>query len=82
MFYVYVIRSTKKKYHYIGYTSNLRKRLQEHNSGKTKSIKHLIPFELIYYEAYNTDNLARKREINLKKNAAAKEDLFKRLEIS
>jgi len=37
---------------------------------------------LIYYEAYNTDNLARKREINLKKNAAAKEDLFKRLEIS
>ncbi len=81
MFYVYVIRSTKKKYHYIGYTSNLRKRIQEHNGGKTKSIKHLTPFELIYYEAYNIDSLARKREINLKKNAAAKEDLFKRLEL-
>jgi putative endonuclease len=81
MFYVYVIRSTKKKYHYIGYTSDLRKRLEEHNSGKTKSIKHLIPFELIYYEAYNEDTLARSREIGLKKNSAAKEDLFKRLKI-
>lgn len=81
MFYVYVIRSMKEKYHYIGYTSHLRKRLEEHNSGKTKSIKHLVPFELLYYEAYATDTLARKREINLKKNSAAKEDLFKCLEI-
>ncbi len=81
MFYVYVIRSVKEDYHYIGYTSNLRKRLKEHDSGKTKSIKHLVPFELLYYESYEKDSLARKREINLKKNSAAKEELFKRLEI-
>lgn len=81
MFYVYVIRSTKKKYYYIGYTSDLRKRLKEHNCGKTKSIRHLTSFDLVYYEAYNSDALARKREVNLKKNSAAKEELFRRLEI-
>jgi predicted GIY-YIG superfamily endonuclease len=35
--------------------------------------------ELIYYEAYETRTLARKREIELKKNSAAKEQLYKRI---
>ncbi|MDD2766635.1 MAG: GIY-YIG nuclease family protein [Candidatus Moranbacteria bacterium] len=48
MFYVYVLKSTLKDYHYIGSTTDLQKRVQEHNQGKTKSIKHLIPFELQY----------------------------------
>ncbi len=81
MFYVYVIRSKVKEYRYIGYTSDLRERLEQHNAGKNRSTKSYVPYELIYYEAYDSDGKARKREIALKKNSAAKEELFKRLEI-
>ncbi|NTW76124.1 MAG: GIY-YIG nuclease family protein [Candidatus Moranbacteria bacterium] len=80
MFYVYVLRSAKKKYHYIGSTEDLKRRLEEHNQGKTKSIRHLVPFELLYYEAYVTKVLARKRELELKNNSFKKKVLFDRLE--
>jgi len=80
MYYVYVMKSKKKDYHYIGYTSDLINRVKEHNLGKTKSIKHLIPFELIYYESYKNKTLARKREIQLKNKSYLKEELFKRIE--
>ena len=36
-FYAYVLLSFKDNEHYIGYTGNLRKRLEEHNSGKNFS---------------------------------------------
>lgn len=39
MFFVYVLRSQKSGYRYIGQTNNLKKRIQEHNSGLTSSIK-------------------------------------------
>ena len=79
MFYVYVLKSKLKDYHYIGSTGDLRKRIAEHNQGKTKSIKHLIPFILLYYEAYEDKTLARKREIELKKNSFKKKELLERI---
>ena len=54
MFYTYVLKSTKDKTTYIGSTSDLKKRLHEHNLGKTKSIKHKLPVEFVYYEAYTS----------------------------
>jgi putative endonuclease len=80
MYYTYIIKSKTKKYYYIGSTDNLEKRIKEHNQGKTKSIKHLVPFELIYYEAYIVKSLARKREIELKKNSFKKRELLQRIE--
>jgi putative endonuclease len=79
MFYVYVLKSTIKDYHYIGSTEDLKKRVGEHNQGKTKSIKHLVPFELQYYEAYTNRTLARKREIELKRNSYKKKELLERI---
>ncbi|QQS16009.1 MAG: GIY-YIG nuclease family protein [Candidatus Moraniibacteriota bacterium] len=79
MYYTYILKSAKKPYRYIGSTENLRKRLLEHNQGKTKSIQHLIPFALEYYEAYTTKKLARKRELELKKNSFKKRELFERI---
>ncbi len=79
MFYVYVIISLVDFSTYIGSTEDIQKRLKEHNQGKTKSIKHRIPFKLIYYEAYETKTQARKREIELKKNSWEKEKLFNRI---
>jgi putative endonuclease len=33
-FYAYVLLSQKDNNYYIGYTNNLKRRLEEHNSGK------------------------------------------------
>ncbi len=39
MFYVYILQSNKNKELYIGYTSDLRKRIKEHNQGLNFSTK-------------------------------------------
>ena len=79
MFFVYVLKSLKDGTTYIGSTEDLDKRLKDHNQGKTKSIKHKLPMELVYYEAYKTKTLARKREIQLKTNSSEKEKLYNRI---
>ena len=79
MFYVYLIKSCKKKYIYIGFTSDLRKRFIEHNSGMVRSTKAYKPFDIIYYESYKDKTIARKRELELKNNSQQKEILIKRL---
>ena len=66
MYYVYIIESKKEKELYIGYTSNLQKRIKEHNSGKSKSTKRYMPWKLIYYEACLNENDAKRRERYLK----------------
>ena len=50
MFYVYVLESLKNGELYTGYTSDLRKRVQEHNYGLNPSTKRYVPWKLIYYE--------------------------------
>ncbi|PIT93630.1 excinuclease ABC subunit C [Candidatus Falkowbacteria bacterium CG10_big_fil_rev_8_21_14_0_10_43_11] len=82
MYYVYLLQSEKNRSTYIGYTSDLKKRFAEHNQGKTKSIKHSLPYRLTYYEAYQNKTDARKREIELKENSYQKEQLFKRIQNS
>ena len=62
MFYTYIIRSLKDGSLYKGHTQDLAIRLNEHNSGKTKSIKSKTPFELIYSEAFHTREQAVARE--------------------
>jgi len=77
MYYVYVIKSEKDGTTYIGYTEDLERRIKEHNQGKTKSIKHKIPYKLVYKEEFELKSEARKREIILKRNSFEKEKLFK-----
>ncbi|HEY4497129.1 MAG TPA: GIY-YIG nuclease family protein [Candidatus Paceibacterota bacterium] len=65
-YYVYVLQSKRYGTWYTGYTNNLRKRFNEHNSKKDGYTKSRGPYELIYYEAcYNEDD-ARSRETYLK----------------
>jgi len=62
MWYVYIIRSIESSYQYIGSTNNVKKRLDEHNSGETKSTKPYIPFKLEAYVAVRTETKARELE--------------------
>jgi len=77
MYYVYVIQSEKDGSTYIGYTEYLVRRIKEHNQGKTKSIKHKVPYNLIYTEEFESKTEARKRELKLKRSSFEKEKLFK-----
>jgi putative endonuclease len=62
MFYAYVVRSVNHPYLYKGHCEDLKKRLLEHNSGMTKSIRMYAPFELVYFEEFATRNQAVRRE--------------------
>jgi len=68
MYFLYILQSTIDFGYYIGITDNVDKRLKEHNSGKTKSIKHRILFILKYTENYVIKSEARKRELQLKRS--------------
>jgi putative endonuclease len=62
MFYVYAVKSLKRNYIYVGLTSDLKRRLSEHNNGKNKTTKPYKPFILIYSETFETRAEARGRE--------------------
>ncbi|MBU0504492.1 MAG: GIY-YIG nuclease family protein [bacterium] len=66
MYYVYILHSQKDKCLYTGYTTNLKKRFDDHNNLFVKSTKTRAPLELIYYEAYVSKKDALSREIFLK----------------
>jgi len=65
-YYIYVIQSKKDKHCYTGYTHDLRKRFNEHNSGVATWTKNRGPFKLIYFEGCLNQTDARSREKYLK----------------
>ena len=62
MFFAYVIKSVNHDYYYKGHCSDISKRLEQHNSGMTKSITAYIPFYVVYYETFETVEEAISRE--------------------
>ena len=66
MYRVYILKSLKVSRYYIGHTNNLVKRLNEHNSGKTKSTKGYIPWKIVYTEEFETKSEAFRREREIK----------------
>lgn len=66
MFYNYVLQSKKERELYIGYTTDLKKRLLEHNQGLNLSTKRYRPWGIIYYEACLNKSDAKRREGYLK----------------
>ena len=51
---------------YIGFTKDLKERINRHNKGLVYSTKNRVPFELIYYEASRNISDAIHREKYLK----------------
>ena len=65
-FYTYILKSDKDNNLYVGYTKNLLKRIDEHNSGKVESTKKRTPLKLIYWEGCLNQQDATRREKYLK----------------
>ena len=62
MYYVYILRSQKDGRRYIGMTSDIDRRLSEHNAGLVNSTKNRRPLELIHTEEFSTKKEAEERE--------------------
>ena len=69
MHYVYILQSEADKGYYYGSTSDLEKRVKEHNAGRVKSTKSRRPLNLHYYEEYDDKREALKREQYFKKRS-------------
>lgn len=71
MFYTYILKSKKQSGAiYIGYTSDLKKRLTEHNDPKHKSYsKRHSPWEIETYLSFSKESEAKRFEIYLKSNS-------------
>ena len=68
MYYVYILRTSSDTL-YIGYTSDLNRRIKEHRSKGSRSAKYLKyydSFELVYHEEYDKKGEAMSREAQLK----------------
>ena len=65
-YYTYILKSEKDGKIYTGFTKDLRKRLIQHNQGRSTYTKGRGPFKLIYYEACLLEDKARSRELYLK----------------
>jgi len=64
--YTYILRGQEKGTWYTGVTYDLRKRLQQHQSGQTRNTRGRGPLALIYYEVCKDQEDARSRELYLK----------------
>lgn len=65
MFYVYILLLNNSRI-YKGSTSNLKRRIYEHEHGDVFSTRHKRPLKLIHYEAYLLKEDALRREKYLK----------------
>ena len=62
MFTVYILKSQRDNKRYIGMTSNLERRISEHNTGLVKSTRNRSPLILIHTEIFPTKKEAEARE--------------------
>jgi len=67
-YYVYLVKCSDDSY-YCGYTTNLKKRVDDHNNSKAgaKYTKSRRPVKLVYFEQVKNTSEALKREDEIKK---------------
>ncbi len=68
----YILFSEKLNKYYVGSTSDIVRRLGEHNRGKEKFTSTGIPWKLIYKESFEELKQARQRELYIKKMKSRK----------
>ena len=63
--YTYVLRCSDGKL-YVGSTTDLKRRIKEHEGGLVPATSYRLPVKLVYYEACQSQLEALKREVQLK----------------
>ena len=82
VFYVYVLQNVQREDEfYIGWSADLRRRFDEHQSGRNSSTRGRT-WRLVYYEAYLSAAAARQREKTLKHDGRVRRFLMDRIKRS
>ena len=81
MYCVYVLKMSNGQF-YIGYTSNLKRRMFQHEAGESFTTKKFLPVELIYCEVYKSRADAMERERKLKQHKNGFNQLCNRIKRS
>ena len=71
-FSLYILYSPKLNKYYVGSTTDLERRLTDHNRGKEKFTKTGVPWQLVYSEEFLELKEARARELFIKKQKSRK----------
>lgn len=69
MYYVYILKSKKIEKFYTGVTSDLKRRMKEHNSGNSDFTAWSGPYELVWYGAFSSKEKAYAFETYLKSSS-------------
>lgn len=75
VYFVYVLQNSSTRMLYIGFTTNLKRRILEHQEGKslfTRKNKSTGKWKLIYFEGYSNKKDAEGREKFLKGGSGRK----------
>lgn len=59
MYYVYILKSLSGGQIYKGFTTDLKRRIVEHNAGQSFATKPYTPWKLIFYAAFESEDLAK-----------------------
>ena len=78
IYYVYMLKSKSiNPITYVGYTNNLKRRINLHNTGKGAKFTRGRKWTLIYKEKYNSKKEAISREYYIKNNRSFREKIKK-----
>ena len=79
-YFVYLIGNYKKSrlITYVGYTNNLKKRLNLHNTGRGAKFTKGRTWKLLYFEKIQTKKEAISREYYIKKNRKFRNSIIKK----
>lgn len=72
MYFVYILKSNSRGKFYIGSTSDVLKRLEQHNTARSGYTNVGQPWELVYSERFSTKLEAIKREKEIKRMKSAR----------
>jgi putative endonuclease len=70
--FCYILYSDKLDKYYVGSTSDIERRVIDHNRGKEKFTKTGLSWTLTYQESFETLPEARRRELYIKKQKSRK----------
>ena len=77
-FYVYMLKSLSgRSLTYVGYTNNLKKRINSHNNSKGAKFTRGRKWKLIYKEKLNSKKEAISREYYIKHNRSLRNEIKK-----
>jgi len=79
-YYVYLLitLNNNKPISYVGYTNNLTKRIELHNSGKGAKFTKGRKWKLIFSKKYDNKNIAMIEEYKLKKKNKLRNEIKKK----